>query len=146
MSKKPTRKAHLPRRDDLPVIKSAALRKAKLIDPTMTSTTIELAGLTREVRLVHKFHRGAWSLFICPSCERRCNTLRAFDGRLVCGECDGLLNRAQMRDKGPALKRLQARCDREAEGGAKRAIRRNRLMLRRALLVARRARLAAWLK
>jgi anaerobic selenocysteine-containing dehydrogenase len=94
----PTRKAHLPRRDDLPTIKSAALRKAGVITAAMTSAVIELAGVKREVALSLKHwpHGGSWSFFTCPTCSRRCNTLRLYDGRFVCVRCDGLLAHSQM--------------------------------------------------
>jgi hypothetical protein len=139
----PTRKAHLPRRDDLPTIKSAALRKAGVITAAMTSAVIELAGVKREVALClrHWPGGGSWSWFICPTCSRRCNTLRLYDGRFVCGRCDGLLSHSQMHNRAPALERLRARLEPKPGEKNHRVTRRLRLRLRRVLIADRRARL-----
>jgi hypothetical protein len=149
---KPTRKAHLPRRDDLPALKVSTARKAGVITPLMHDVEIEIGGHKRRVGLWHMFFRwnsGSWSYFLCPSCGRRCQTLRLYDGRFVCSSCDGLYCRAQVvviprqrrgGDRGPRLEWLRALVA-EPQLHHRRTA---EIALRRAVIVERRKRLRGW--
>jgi hypothetical protein len=144
MTKKPTRKAHLPRRDDLPFLKASTARKAGTISPPMTHAVLEIGGHKAIVTLWHTLFPkgGSWSRFICPSCSRRCQVLRLYDGRFVCPSCDGLLLKCQTgaADKTPRIERLRATLAKAKVHNRTRP----EIALRRALIVERRKRLEGW--
>jgi hypothetical protein len=131
-----------PRRDDLPFVKVSRLRATGAINPLMDSADIEIGGHKREVGLWHMFfpNDGSWSYFLCPTCARRCQTLRLYDGRFVCASCDCLLLRCQSGDKRPRIERLRARL---AEPKKKRPVQLEQA-LRQALIAERRERLKGW--
>jgi hypothetical protein len=82
----------LPYRDDLPTVKVSTLRASGAIDAGSAFAILTFGELKRQVGIaLRKFPTGgSWSLFICPTCSRRAQTLRLHDGRLVCQRCDGL--------------------------------------------------------
>ena len=101
----------LPYRDDLPTVKVSSLRASGAIDEGSAFATI----FKRQVRIaLRKFPTGgSWSLFVCPTCSRRAQTLRLHDGRLVCQRCDGLKWKAHALSARPDIngrvENLQAR-------------------------------------
>jgi hypothetical protein len=136
-------KAERPRRDDLPAIGVSRLRANHTITPSMPSVEIAFGELKRQVELTHRHFPsgGSWSFFLCPGCSRRVRTLRLYDGRLVCRQCDGLLARCQMEGQGTRerIDRLWQRLygPKPARKGRKALV----LSLKRALIVDRRKRL-----
>ena len=129
-----------PRRDGLPFVKVSRLRATGLINPLMDEAEIEVGGHKARVGLWHMFfpNDGSWSYFVCPSCGRRAQILRLYDGRLVYQRCDGLSYQAS--DKGPRIERLRAQV------AAKSLHRRKQPQwaLRHALLAKRKERLKGW--
>ena len=101
----------LPYRDDLPTVKVSSLRASGAIEADSAFATVfkRQVGVT-----LRKFPTGgSWSLFICPTCSRRAQTLRLHDGRLVCQRCDGLQWKARALSARPDIngrvESLQAR-------------------------------------
>lgn len=141
MTRRPS-KRDLPRRDDLPALKVSGLRASGAINPLMNEAVIEIGGHKAKVGLWHMFfwNDGSWSYFICPSCSRRCQTLRLYDGRFVCGRCDGLLLRCETGDREPRIERLRARLAQPTKHRPKET----EWALRRARLLERQARLKGW--
>jgi predicted RNA-binding Zn-ribbon protein involved in translation (DUF1610 family) len=136
------RRVDEPRRDDLPAVKVSRLRAEGVISPLMDKVEVEIGGHTREVGLWHMFfpNDGSWSYFLCPSCGRKCQTLRLHDGRFVCASCDGLLLRCQTGDKGPRIERLRLRL----AAKSKKRPAQTEWALRQALIAKRRERLKGW--
>lgn len=95
--------------DDLPSISVSRLRALGAVTASMGSVRVEIAGVLREVRLSHRRfpNGGGWSFFLCPSCGRRCRTLKLFE-RLACWRC----TRA-----GSPPRRLPYRCERKDRAG-----------------------------
>ena len=87
----------MPYRDDLPTVKVSSLRASGALDERSASTILTFGELKRQVRItLRKFPSGgSWSLFVCPTCSRRAQTLRLHEARLVCQRCDGLRWKAQ---------------------------------------------------
>jgi hypothetical protein len=108
----------------------------------MDKVAVEIGGHTREVGLWHMFfpNDGSWSYFLCPTCSRRCQTLRLYDGAFRCASCDGLKLRCQVGDKGPRIERLRARLAQPN----KRRPHQTEWALRQALIAERRQRLKGW--
>ena len=133
----------LPYRDDLPTVKVSKLRASGAIDAGSASAILTFGDFKRQVRIaLRKFPTGgSWSLFICPTCSRRAQTLRLHDGRLVCQRCDGLKWKAHALSARPDIngrvESLQARLE---------SARLNRkgltIALRKAIIQRRRYRLA----
>jgi hypothetical protein len=75
--------------DDLPVIKASSLRASGAISVETTSTVIEFGEEEFAVGVtLRRFRNGGnWSLFRCPRCERRAQTLRLLEGRPACRRC-----------------------------------------------------------
>jgi hypothetical protein len=75
--------------DDLPTIKASQLRATGAITAEMTRTSISFGDVEVEVDLsLRRFpNRGSWSLFRCPSCDRRAQVLRLFCGEALCKLC-----------------------------------------------------------
>ena len=75
--------------DDLPAVKISRLRALGLITAETKEFLVRLGGVEQSVDLVlRRFpNRGSWSLFVCPTCSRWVQVLRALDGALVCREC-----------------------------------------------------------
>jgi hypothetical protein len=136
------KRAGLPFRDDLPTVGVSALRAAGKITLESTSIVVKFAeGLWREIAVTHRLfpQGGSWSFFLCPCCGRRVRTLRLYDGRPVCGRCDGLIYRCQIGDKTGVIKRLT---DRLYGGGKVTSRYRTEARLRRTLIAERRKWLA----
>ena len=131
-----------PRRDDLPSLKVSRLRASGVINPLMDKVEVEIGGHKGEVGLWHMFfpNDGSWSYFLCPTCSRRCQTLRLYDGRFVCASCDGLRLRCHLSDKGPRIERLRARL----AAPKKKRPAQLEWSLRQALIAERRERLKGW--
>ena len=133
----------LPYRDDLPTVKVSSLRASGAIDAGSSSTILTFGELKRQVRIaLRKFPSGgSWSLFICPTCSRRAQTLRLLEARLVCQRCDGLRWRAHALSARPDIngrvESLQARL-----AGARLNRKGLTIALRRALIQRRRYQLA----
>jgi hypothetical protein len=145
-----------PWRDDLPFVSISRLVASGEIAKDTTRAVVNLGGLTREVRVVHRrFQNGGhWSFFLCAECGARARKLRLLDGSPMCWRCciaRGAVNRAtwgSMADRrearskhigalidvlnGPAL-RLRPRSDRRIDRVA-----RLTLALQKALLSRRR--------
>lgn len=105
----------MPYRDDLPTVKVSSLRASGAIDAGSAFAILSFGELKRQVRItLRKFPSGgSWSLFICPTCSRRAQTLRLHDGRLKCQRCDGLQWKARALSARPdvngRVESLQAR-------------------------------------
>jgi hypothetical protein len=148
-------------RDDLPkvgVSRLRALGAIKLGDKTTVISFTEGDAVHRkEVGVTHRIfpNGGSWSFFLCPTCGRRVRTLRLYDGRVVCGRCDGLTDRSSGSDfhrPGDPYGRI-ARLQKLLYGGEVRLKkpgiwRRKQLeiSLRRALISERRKQLSQWTK
>jgi hypothetical protein len=100
----------LPSQDDYPSISISRLRATGVVTAASTSVVVELAGLKREVAVVHRHfpNGGSWSFFLCPACSRRARVLRLYE-RLACWRCVGLMYRCQQGDKAPRIERLKKR-------------------------------------
>jgi hypothetical protein len=100
----------LPSQDDYPSISISRLRATGAVTAVSTSVVVELAGLKREVAVVHRHfpNGGSWSFFLCPACSRRTRVLRLYE-RLACLRCVGLMYRCQQGDKAPRIGRLRQR-------------------------------------
>lgn len=91
-------------RDGLPKVGVSRLRALGVIKLGDLATVIEFkegdAVHRKEVGLTHRIfpNGGSWSFFLCPTCGRRVRTLRLYDGRVVCGRCDGLALRCNGSD------------------------------------------------
>ena len=132
------KRAGLPLRDDLPVVGVSRLRATGVIKLGDETVRVMFGELEREVRVTHRLfpNGGSWSFFLCPTCSRRVRNLRLYDGRVVCGWCDGLLNSAQVGDKAGVIERLRQRLSVTKKNRAN--LERS---LRRAIIVERRTRL-----
>ena len=75
--------------DDLPAASASRLRALGIITPEMTEFVVRLGDVEQLVAVrLRKFpNGGSWSLFDCPTCERRAQVLRALNGVLVCWRC-----------------------------------------------------------
>jgi hypothetical protein len=75
--------------DDLPTASASRLRAAGIITAETTSFLVRLADVEQVVAItLRKFpNHGSWSLFVCPTCGRRAQVLRALNGVLVCWRC-----------------------------------------------------------
>jgi hypothetical protein len=75
--------------DDLPAASASRLRAADIIAAETTSFLVRLADVEQVVAItLRKFpNHGSWSLFVCPTCGRRAQVLRALNGVLVCWRC-----------------------------------------------------------
>jgi hypothetical protein len=97
-----------PAQDDYPSISVARLRALHEVSADATRVCVTVAGVTREVRVVHrKFpNGGSWSFFLCPQCSRRARVLRLCEG-LACWRCVGLMYRCQLGEKSGRVARLE---------------------------------------
>jgi hypothetical protein len=97
-----------PAQDDYPSITVARMRALGEVSADATRVCVTIAGLVREVRIVHrKFpNGGSWSFFLCPQCSRRARVLRLSEG-LACWRCVGLMYRCQQGDKSGRVARLR---------------------------------------
>jgi hypothetical protein len=79
--------------DDLPVVLASRLRALGEIGPDTKTATVRFdngeSGIEFVVGIVqHRFSNGGdWSMFRCPSCGRRAQKLRLFEGRPACRRC-----------------------------------------------------------
>jgi hypothetical protein len=101
--------------DDCLAISVSRLRALGEVTEAMERARVEIAGVTREVRLSHlRFpNGGGWSFFICPSCGRRARVLKLFE-KIACWRCTvsgsrRLRYRCQLGDGGPRIERLRER-------------------------------------
>jgi hypothetical protein len=74
--------------DDCPSISVSRLRALGAVTEDMGSVRVEIAGLSREVRLSHlRFaNGGSWSFFVCPECGRRARVLKLLE-KIACWRC-----------------------------------------------------------
>jgi hypothetical protein len=101
--------------DDCPSISVSRLRARGEVTENMGSVRVEIAGVTREVRLSQmRFpNGGGWSFFICPSCGRQARVLKLFE-RIACWRCTRfdqrpLRYRVQQGDRTQRIERLRER-------------------------------------
>jgi hypothetical protein len=79
--------------DDLLSVSVSRLRASRAVTSDMKSIVVIFGDggdpLRREVKLWHMAFPsgGSWSYFLCPSCSRRCRTLKVLNGRVVCRRC-----------------------------------------------------------
>ena len=104
----------LPHREDLPAVKASSLRASGAIDAHSAFAIVQFGDIKRQVCVaLRRFPSGgSWSLFICPTCSRRAQTVRLCQGRIVCRRCDGLKPRAkaiQNPERNGVVESLQAR-------------------------------------
>jgi hypothetical protein len=101
--------------DDLPVVGISRLRAAGLVTADMAEVAVSAGGVEATVKLwAMKFRNGGgWSYFLCPTCGRLAQKLKARDGRLRCRRCVGLPYRCRLprADKAPLINRLIAQLD-----------------------------------
>jgi hypothetical protein len=136
--------------DDYPSISISRLRAEGQVLGATTRVCVSIAGLSREVRVVHrKFpNGGSWSFFL-PVCGRRARILRLYE-RLACWRCAGLMYRCQQGDKIGRIERLRKLLygsPARLHPRPGRALDRRRDLewaLRRALIVQRQGRLKGW--
>lgn len=76
-------------RDDLPAVRVSRLRALDIITPTTKTFLVQLGRVEQIVGIdLLKFpNGGTWSLFICPTCGRRAQTLRLLGDEIVCRKC-----------------------------------------------------------
>ena len=83
--------------EDLPAARVAPLRSAGLINPSMTSATvdfIDVSGAVIDAVVLRLYHRvfpngGNWSRFVNPCCGRTSRVLRLHNGAPTCTACLG---------------------------------------------------------
>jgi hypothetical protein len=147
MARKQGVKAARPRRDDLPTIGVSRLRASGVIKPDALSVWVSFGegpdALRREIGVAHVHfpNGGSWSFFLAPCCGRKARTLRLYDGRVVCGRCDGLMSRTQADWRHPAARAELIEGLRRRLATAKTRRKRLEISLRRALVFDRRQRL-----
>ena len=97
-----------PPQDDFPSVSISRLRAQGQVSADATQVRVTIAGLSREVRVVHRLfpNGGAWSFFLCPNCGRRARVLRLYE-KLACWRCVGLMYRCQQGDKTGRIERLR---------------------------------------
>jgi hypothetical protein len=76
-------------RDDLPSISVSRLRALDVITAETTTFSLQLGDVEQTVAIaLRRFpNGGSWSLFICPTCGHRAQTLRVLDREIVCRDC-----------------------------------------------------------
>ena len=76
-------------RDDLPAVRASRLRASDTISDETATFLVQLGHVERVVSVsLLKFpNGGAWSLFICPTCGQRAQTLRLHLDDIVCPGC-----------------------------------------------------------
>ena len=76
-------------RDDLPSISISRLRALDVITAKTTTLSLQLGDIEQTVAIaLRRFpNGGSWSLFICPTCGHRAQTLRVLDREIVCRDC-----------------------------------------------------------
>jgi hypothetical protein len=75
--------------DDLPFIAVSKLRAARVITAETTEFVVRLGDVEQTVGVaLRRFpNGGSWSLFVCPTCGGRAQSLRLLNGVLVCRRC-----------------------------------------------------------
>ena len=76
-------------RDDLPAVRASRLRASDTITDETAAFLVQLGHVERVVGVsLLKFpNGGAWSLFVCPTCGKRAQTLRLHLDDIVCSGC-----------------------------------------------------------
>jgi predicted RNA-binding Zn-ribbon protein involved in translation (DUF1610 family) len=76
-------------RDDLPLVRASRLRAQDLITDETAAFLVQLGHVEQSVGIyLRKFpNGGSWSLFVCPTCGRRAQTLRLHLDDIVCPSC-----------------------------------------------------------
>jgi DNA-directed RNA polymerase subunit RPC12/RpoP len=76
-------------REDLPVVRASRLRAQDLITDETAAFLVQLGHVEQSVGIyLRKFpNGGSWSLFVCPTCGRRAQTLRLHLDDIVCPSC-----------------------------------------------------------
>jgi len=101
--------------DDCPSISVSRLRALGAVTPAMKSCSLEIAGVRRDVGLVHVHfpNGGGWSFFVCPECGKRARVLK-LNERIGCWRCTRaggpprrLLYRCELKDKAGRIERLR---------------------------------------
>jgi hypothetical protein len=132
-----------PFRDEVPFVKVSSLRRSgEITAPASLSVKVRFGDFEREVRVRHSLlNAGNYrTYFLCPTCANQAMKLRLYDGRIVCCRCDGLKYRCQFgHDSSKVIERLQELL--YGPNPAKKNRKRLELLLRRATIVERVARL-----
>jgi hypothetical protein len=89
-------------RDDLPAVSISRLRALDIITLQTTTFRVQLGCVEQNVSIhLRRFpNGGSWSLFGCPTCGKRAQTLRLHLGDIVCPGC---CKRRGIRPRGDTL-------------------------------------------